>query len=167
MLRLGSGSLRAAFAGGRHWLQASPAVVRLTAAPLACHTRGCSGAAAAKPLIERLPQLYNLASELPMYGVGAKVYRSSWADKGYTPSDYHWMITKVVLTDKGVDGQLKRGKAWGVLRWKGVLEEKARRIRTPLKKEWCHLFESYATLARRNPHFKLPQQEAAAGGKVL
>jgi len=142
-------ALRTALAGGRHWLPASLAAGRVHAVtPLACQARRCSDSAAKLPPLrlpnldtpQRLPNLYTLVSELPKYGVGAKVYRSTWADKDYTPSDYHWLVTKVELVDKGVDKQLKRGKVWGVKRWKGVAEEKVKLIRTPLKKEWVHLF---------------------------
>ena len=108
---------------------------------ITCQVRGCTDAVHPPSSAEPRRNLYELASGLPNYGLGAKVYRSSWASKGYAPSDYHWIVTKIMLKDKGLEKQLKRGAAWGILRWKGILEEKPRRIPTGLKKEWCHLFE--------------------------
>jgi small subunit ribosomal protein S34 len=159
---LASGSLRKALSDGRQLRLPRWAAARAPAPPqlLACRSRWCSGAAAPEvPPKEPKRNLFEVASELPNYGMGAKLYRSSWAAKGYEPSDYHWTVTKVVLKDKGVDKQLKRGDAWGVLRWKGVLEDKVRRIRTPLKKEWCHLFEPYSQLVRRGDARKALRHE--------
>lgn len=162
---LASGWLRRAVTVGRQLRSPRWAGARAPAPPQlltgASRWSSSNAAAAAAPK-EPQRNLFELASELPNYGVGAKVYRSSWAANGYEPSDYHWTVTKVVLKDKGVDKQLKRGDAWGVLRWKGVLEDRVRRIRTPLKKEWCHLFEPYSQLLhRRDPRKELLQERKA------
>jgi hypothetical protein len=64
--------------------------------------------------------LYDVLSRMPNYGIGYRVYRKSWKNKGcpspagraqplahcaepaccarsYEPTDYHWLVTKVVF----------------------------------------------------------------------
>lgn len=63
------------------------------------------------------------------YGVGLKVQREYW--KRY-PEPCYWEIQRVV--PKGEE--LRYGKAFGVLTWRGKTEERSRKIRGPLKQDW-------------------------------
>lgn len=57
--------------------------------------RLCTAATAAVP---RPKNLFEIVSLLPQYGVGSRLYRKSWARKGYAPEGHHWVVTKTVLT---------------------------------------------------------------------
>ena len=126
-------------------LLASHALPAAAAAPLL--RRRCSSAALPDGPPQPAPtrqNLFEVARELPKYGVGSKVFRSGWTRNGYDPNEHHWQITRVELWTKGDEEQFQRGKAWGVLTWKGVTEAGERRVRTPLKKEWVHLCDAQA-----------------------
>ena len=53
----------------------------------------------ALPSAMRRPKhsLFELCALLPKYGVGARVYRLGWADKGYDPMDHHYKMTSTEL----------------------------------------------------------------------
>ena len=50
--------------------------------------------------------LFEVARELPKYGVGSKVFRSGWTRNGYDPNEHHWQITRVELWTKGDEEQV-------------------------------------------------------------
>ena len=56
------------------------------------HRRLLSTAANAKR-----QSLYELCASLPSYGVGSKVYRKSWEEKGYDPQNHHVLVTRTKL----------------------------------------------------------------------
>ena len=102
----------------------------------------------------RPPNLWTLCAELPRYGapirfrssfsaltpfarsragLNKKVYRQSWADKGYDPSGHHYLITRI-----GLRNQI----AWGYRCWKGKVDAAPTTIKQPTKREWLVLPET-------------------------
>ena len=95
----------------------------------------------------RPPNLWNLCAELPRYGVAEytsaffysahrcglcaglnqKVYRQSWADKGYDPNGHHYLITRIGLRNQ---------VAFGYRCWKGKVDAAPTTIKQPTKREW-------------------------------
>ncbi len=153
------------------WL--APAGGRCHAAPsLACQSRRCSTAAAselppeparAKPINRNV---FEVASELPKFGVGAKIFRKNWLKNGYDPNDHNYQITRIEIWDKGV--KRPHGKAHGIRTWKGVADPHETKIRSPLKPEWMHLFEPYgALLARPAPDRRALRGPVSPRGDAL
>ena len=68
-------------------------------------------------------------------------------------------------------GVFQRGKAWGLLRWKGVPEKVAKKIRSTSKNEWRRVIEPLhvvlargqsAPAARSSKDARLPASSAGA-----
>jgi len=85
--------------------------------------------------------LFEVVGRLPNYGVGSRVYRASWAEKGYSPETHHWVVKRTLMRSKVVEnmGELERGKAWGELLWKGQPTGQIKRITSGCKREWLPL----------------------------
>ncbi|KAL6067599.1 28S ribosomal protein S34, mitochondrial [Balamuthia mandrillaris] len=75
--------------------------------------------------------LFELAFLFKNYGVGLRFTRKSWQ---YEEPCY-WTISKF-QPRRSKNAGLQRGKAWGVLTWRGKTEERVRKIPSPLKREW-------------------------------
>ena len=56
-----------------------------------------------------------------------KVYRQSWADKGYDPTGHHYLITRIGLRNQ---------VAFGYRCWKGKVDAAPTTIKQPTKREW-------------------------------
>ncbi|KAG7666804.1 hypothetical protein Ndes2526B_g09557 [Nannochloris sp. 'desiccata'] len=79
---------------------------------------------------QTLPKLaknaYEVLSSLPKHGMGTKITRSTWQDSSF------WTVTQIKTE---MDG--KRGKAYGLLTWRGEQQgEQPSRIRGASKKLW-------------------------------
>eukprot|EP00879_Flechtneria_rotunda_P004047 GHRR01004290.1.p1 GENE.GHRR01004290.1~~GHRR01004290.1.p1 ORF type:complete len:134 (+),score=52.06 GHRR01004290.1:211-612(+) len=72
--------------------------------------------------------LLDVVTHLPKLGVGSRVARKAWEPYG----DSYWEVTAV--KPKSDDGSV--GKVWGVLTWRGVKEERPRKINGRAKKVW-------------------------------
>eukprot|EP01104_Vermistella_antarctica_P002964 TRINITY_DN13137_c0_g1_i1.p1 TRINITY_DN13137_c0_g1~~TRINITY_DN13137_c0_g1_i1.p1 ORF type:complete len:164 (-),score=30.11 TRINITY_DN13137_c0_g1_i1:204-668(-) len=83
----------------------------------------------AKKVRVKKTNIFDLVFQHRDYGVGKKFSRSIWP----YPNTY-WTITRV--KPKVNEPFCKRGKAWGVLTWRGRPEETEREIRSPLKRQW-------------------------------
>ena len=57
------------------------------------------------------PKLFEMLAEQPLYGVGSRVYRTSWAKKEYKPEDHHYLVTKTHLVRTPSHGRL-RARLW-------------------------------------------------------
>jgi len=74
--------------------------------------------------------LFEVTKTFQNFAVGEKLTRSIWRRP-----DCYWTVTK--LTPTILNPNLKpRGKAWGVLTWRGIPEGVERKIRGSNKKEW-------------------------------
>jgi len=80
--------------------------------------------------IKKGKNLFDLVFPYKNYAVGERFTRKSWK----YPEPCYWTLTSVRPTKNGPD--MKRGKAWGVLTWRGVTEKTPRMIRTPVKRDW-------------------------------
>ena len=60
-------------------------------------------------------------------GLNQKVYRQSWADKGYDPTGHHYLITRIGLRNQ---------VAFGYRCWKGKVDAAPTTIKQPTKREW-------------------------------
>jgi hypothetical protein len=65
--------------------------------------------------------LIEMVDENKAKGIGMKVWRKTWPENSY------FIVTRVNYKNMRV------GDAWGMLTWKGVKEEKPRKIRGALK----------------------------------
>jgi hypothetical protein len=75
---------------------------------------------------------FELATQLPHTGVGAKFSRNSWG-----ASDSFWQVTRVRLkVDPEKFAESQHGKAWGTLTWRGVTDGKERQLRGVYKRLW-------------------------------
>mmetsp|Transcript_11974 Transcript_11974/g.22706 ORF Transcript_11974/g.22706 Transcript_11974/m.22706 type:complete len:122 (+) Transcript_11974:54-419(+) len=73
------------------------------------------------------PNVFEIARNLPDYGVGSKIKRHTWLGE-----DCFWTITKIKPNTDG-----RHGKAWGIKTWRGTeLQERPTRIRGTLKQVW-------------------------------
>eukprot|EP01137_Pigoraptor_chileana_P001614 Opistho-2@39497 len=72
---------------------------------------------------------FDVVNDKPQFGVGLRVSRSIW--RRYDEEKCHWQITKVALSP-----DLRHGKAYGILTWKGITEQTAKRIPSVLKPYW-------------------------------
>jgi hypothetical protein len=86
----------------------------------------------------RSQQLYELAADLPRYGVDARFYRKSWLRNGWDPAKYYWHITKIRLPqpEESAVG-LQRGRVWGTLVWNGVAHGRSMLVRKASKRDWA------------------------------
>ena len=75
--------------------------------------------------------LFQVLGNDAAWGVGSKVTRSMWS---HFPECY-WTVTRVVPATNG-KGQAIKGKAYGVLTWRGLSDGRETRIRGALKKQW-------------------------------
>mmetsp|Transcript_30567 Transcript_30567/g.66691 ORF Transcript_30567/g.66691 Transcript_30567/m.66691 type:complete len:128 (-) Transcript_30567:303-686(-) len=75
------------------------------------------------------PNFFEVARNLPNFGVGSKIKRNAWEG-----DNCYWTVTKI-HPDK--DG--RHGKAWGVLTWAGAAQEKQSKIPGTLKRIWSPL----------------------------
>jgi len=76
--------------------------------------------------------LFDLCWEHQDMGKNQRFTRSIWR----RPECY-WTVTNVQLTLKD---KKKRGRAWGLLTWRGLQEGEEREITSTLKKEW-HIYD--------------------------
>jgi len=76
--------------------------------------------------------LFEIAKTYLDFGVGQKLTRSIWR----RPECY-WTITRVMPTVM-IPRVRPRGKAWGILTWRGVPEAVERKVRGSSKREWQH-----------------------------
>merc|ERR1711939_703349 len=74
------------------------------------------------------PNFFQVCQLLPEYGLGRKLRRCTWEDNSF------WTVTRLKPSSDG-----EHGKAWGQLTWRGVPEEKPRRINGVLKRPWKHI----------------------------
>jgi small subunit ribosomal protein S34 len=78
---------------------------------------------------ERLrSSLFEIIAWKKDFGVGMNVTRIPWKERY---SDTYWTVKRVKM-----NRDLRHGRAWGNLTWKGTTEDKEQEIRGPLKKEW-------------------------------
>eukprot|EP01112_Ceratiomyxa_fruticulosa_P005990 TRINITY_DN1678_c0_g1_i2.p1 TRINITY_DN1678_c0_g1~~TRINITY_DN1678_c0_g1_i2.p1 ORF type:complete len:145 (-),score=31.91 TRINITY_DN1678_c0_g1_i2:22-456(-) len=75
--------------------------------------------------------LFDLCFTEKDWGVGNKYTRGTWRHWGET---CYWTLTRVIIYHQFPRG--KRGKAWGVLTWRGVTDGKETQVRSGLKREW-------------------------------
>ena len=61
--------------------------------------------------------VYELAKQLPEYGVGSRFALRKWEKKG--APDSYWTVTRMVPKPTG-----RSGKVWGTFTWKGELKNK-------------------------------------------
>ena len=101
----------------------------------------------------KFKNLFELLSEQPRYGVGSLVYRVRWAENGWDPQAYHWQVTRVKIWRKGTH---MRGKAWGVLRWKGMAYPVEQKLRSACKREWSAIDEPVSVQKSRKPPELVP-----------
>lgn len=78
-------------------------------------------------------KLFRVLNKIEGYGVGRRVTRVIWKQEERSPNlpISYWTVTKVIPHK-----ELRTGKVWGVLTWKGTSEARERRVRSPLKKHW-------------------------------
>ena len=75
-----------------------------------------------KPFTNRpYKNLFEMAGSHKSLGVGFRFWRKTWPENSY------FTITRVKLDD------IRHGKAWGILTWKGVPSAKEEQIKSPLK----------------------------------
>ncbi|KAK9785857.1 hypothetical protein WJX73_009064 [Symbiochloris irregularis] len=67
--------------------------------------------------------LFDLLQKQPKQGLGQKFRRTSWKD------DSFWTLT---AAKPSLEGQ--RGKAWGLLTWKGEQQSQRKQVNGSLKK---------------------------------
>jgi len=87
----------------------------------------------AEPTLRKGFNLFEVLGRLPSQGAGARVYRRTWEEKGYSPETHHWLVTRSMLRMKG---EFERGKVWGELIWKGQPTGRVKRIPSACKREW-------------------------------
>ena len=126
--------------------------------------------------------VFDICALQPRYGIGARLYRKSWAANGWDPETHHFIVTRTVLVsshwplaslhDASVMPHRQRSrfscmlqasqKAWGVRCWKGVTDSVERLIPSATKREWAHL-----PRAPRQPgHNLLSAAEAKGAAKA-
>ena len=77
--------------------------------------------------------LYELAAELPRYGVSSRFYRKSWLRNGWDPANYYWTVTKIRLPQPPESALgMVRGRVWGTLVWNGVAHGRTMLVRAAL-----------------------------------
>jgi len=81
------------------------------------------------PPAKKQNNFFDLAFKFSDYGIGKQFRRSIWEN----PNNY-WTVTRVKITN--LTNNCKRGKAWGLLTWRGVTEERERQINGLLKRQW-------------------------------
>ena len=60
--------------------------------------------------------MFELAKQLPEYGVGARFARTRWEHRG--APDSYWTVSRMKPKPSG-----RAGRAWGTLTWKGEAKE--------------------------------------------
>lgn len=85
--------------------------------------------------VKKGKNLFDIAFSFKNFGVGARFTRAGWQ----YPEPCYWTVTSVKPRKNEPD--MKRGKAWGVLTWRGVTDATPRRIRTTTKKDWSYIKE--------------------------
>ena len=73
------------------------------------------------------PSFISLTAVVSCAGLNQKVYRQSWADKGYDPNGHHYLITRIGLRNQ---------VAFGYRCWKGKVDAAPTTIKQPTKREW-------------------------------
>ena len=73
------------------------------------------------------PPSISLTAVVSCAGLNQKVYRQSWADKGYDPNGHHYLITRIGLRNQ---------VAFGYRCWKGKVDAAPTTIKQPTKREW-------------------------------
>jgi Mitochondrial 28S ribosomal protein S34 len=87
-----------------------------------------------KPFINRpYKNLFEMANSLKSQGVGVKFWRKTWPENSY------YTITRIEYEN------IRNGRAWGILTWKGETATKEESIRSALKLgTWKHSSEKNA-----------------------
>lgn len=68
--------------------------------------------------------MFELAKQLPDYGVGSKFALKKWEHKG-APNSF-WTVTRMVPKPTG-----RSGKVWGTFTWKGEVKNDGEALRVP------------------------------------
>mmetsp|Transcript_2238 Transcript_2238/g.7976 ORF Transcript_2238/g.7976 Transcript_2238/m.7976 type:complete len:141 (+) Transcript_2238:139-561(+) len=78
---------------------------------------------------------FDVAFGMREFGVGYRFIRNIWWNKPET----YWTLTRIQPCIKGDESQLRRGKAYGVLTFRGETDGQERRIRGVLKRGWRYV----------------------------
>jgi len=97
------------------------------------------------PPAPKAPNFFDLAFQFFDYGVGKRFRRKLWDN----PNNY-WTITRVKITN--LTSNRKRGSAWGILTWRGITDNKERKITGVLKREWKFAKPDPDYVAPEKPH---------------
>jgi len=71
--------------------------------------------------------LAKACERLPSFGVGSKLYRSTWKANGYDPETHNYTVTSVSIA---------KNTAMGVRCWKGMTDSEATPVKGADKPEW-------------------------------
>jgi small subunit ribosomal protein S34 len=99
--------------------------------------------------------VFELAKQLPQYGVGSRFTRARWEHRG--APDSYWTVMRMKPKASG-----RAGRAWGQLTWKGEAKEGVRRIPGTMKAGIWRVLEESKTIS--GP--KLSKPEPSAGDEA-
>jgi len=100
--------------------------------------------------------VFELAKQLPEYGVGARFARTRWEHRG--APDSFWTVSRMKPKPSG-----RAGRAWGTLTWKGEAKEGVRRIPGSMKAGIWRVLEEPKTMSGPKLSKPEPSEEAAEG----
>ena len=98
--------------------------------------------------------MFELAKQLPEYGVGARFARTRWEHRG--APDSYWTVSRMKPKPSG-----RAGRAWGTLTWKGEAKEGVRRIPGSMKAGIWRVLEEPKTTSGPKLSKPEPSEEAA------
>lgn len=101
--------------------------------------------------------MFELAKQLPQYGVGSRFTRARWEHRG--APDSYWTVMRMKPKASG-----RAGRAWGQLTWKGEAKEGVRRIPGTMKAGIWRVLEDSKTIS--GPKLSKPEpavDEASLG----
>ena len=104
----------------------------------------------------RSQTVFELAKQLPEYGVGARFARTRWEHRG--APDSYWTVSRMKPKPSG-----RAGRAWGTLTWKGEAKEGVRRIPGSMKAGIWRVLEEPKTTSGPKLSKPEPSEEAAEG----
>ena len=104
----------------------------------------------------RSQTVFELAKQLPEYGVGARFARTRWEHRG--APDSYWTVSRMKPKPSG-----RAGRAWGTLTWKGEAKEGVRRIPGSMKAGIWRVLEEPKTMSGPKLSKPEPSEEAAEG----
>lgn len=84
--------------------------------------------------------VFELAKQLPQYGVGSRFTRARWEHRG--APDSYWTVMRMKPKASG-----RAGRAWGQLTWKGEAKEGVRRIPGTMKAGIWRVLEESKTIS--------------------